>query len=162
LPFLLSLLAFRFFGLDEDEDKNDFDWAGVCDEDAMGWVLLFSEEGCFGLSVQARAVFEDAHLLWLILAWRSQYCWLRTCTWCWSRLPNPAELVLELIWEPVIELLVERFVVPAGAWRVLVEVESIFDGLARVPVSQVLGVDSGVVDGVTWAEKTAEFINEHL
>jgi len=60
LPFLLSLLAFRFFGLDEDEDKNDFDWAGVCDEDAVAWVLLFSEEGCFGLSVQARAVFEDA------------------------------------------------------------------------------------------------------
>ena len=78
------------------------------------------------------------------------------------RLPNPAELVLELIWEPVIELPVERFVVPAGARRVSVEVESIFDGLACVPVPQVLDVDSGVVDGVTWAEKTAEFIDEHL
>jgi len=34
-------------------------------------------------------------------------------------LPNPGELVLELIWEPLIELPVECFVVPASAWHVL-------------------------------------------
>ena len=34
-------------------------------------------------------------------------------------LPNPGELVLELIQEPLIELPVECFVVPAGAWHVL-------------------------------------------
>ena len=41
--FLLSLSAFGFFGLDEDED---FDWAGVCEEDAAGRELLLSEEDC--------------------------------------------------------------------------------------------------------------------
>ena len=66
--FLLSLSAFRFFNFDEDEDEDDFDWAGVCDEDAAGRLLLLSEGDCFGLSVRAGAVFEEARLLWLILA----------------------------------------------------------------------------------------------
>jgi len=79
LPFLPSLSVFGFFGLDDDED---FNWAGVCKEDAMGWELLLSED-CFSLSIWARAVFEEACLSRLILAWRSQYHWLRTCTWYW-------------------------------------------------------------------------------
>ena len=68
MPFLLSLSAFGFFGLDEDKDEDDFDWAGVCDEDAAGRLLLLSEEGCFGLLVQAGAVFEEVRLLRLISA----------------------------------------------------------------------------------------------
>ena len=63
MPFLPSLLAFGFFGLDEDED---FDWAGVGEEDAVGQGLLLSEEDCLGLSVRAGAVFEKAHLSRLI------------------------------------------------------------------------------------------------
>ena len=66
--FLLSLSAFGFFNFDEDEDEDDFDWAGVCDEDATGRLLLLSEGDCFGLSVRARVVFEEAHLSRLILA----------------------------------------------------------------------------------------------
>ena len=65
LPFLPSLSAFGFFGLDEDED---FDWAGVCEEDAAGRELLLSEEDCLGLSVRAGAVFERVRLSWLISA----------------------------------------------------------------------------------------------
>jgi len=64
LLFLPSLSAFRFFGLVDDED---FNWAGVCEEDAAGWELLLSED-CFGLLVQAGAVFEEARLLRLISA----------------------------------------------------------------------------------------------
>ena len=77
------------------------------------------------------------------------------------RLPNPSELVLESIQEPFIELPVECFVIPASAWHILVEVESVFDGLACIIVSQVLDMDS-VVDRVVRAKKTAEFVNEHL
>jgi len=65
LPFLPSLSAFGFFGLDKDED---FDWAGVCEEDAAGRLLLLPEEGCFGLLVWAGAVFEEARLSQLISA----------------------------------------------------------------------------------------------
>ena len=68
LQFLPSLSAFGFFNLDEDEDEDDFNWARVCDEDATEWLLLLLEEGCFGLSVQARAVFEEVRLSWLISA----------------------------------------------------------------------------------------------
>jgi len=65
LPFLPSLSAFGFFDLDEDED---FDWAGVCEEDAAGQELLSEEEDCLGLLVQAGAVFEKARLSRLISA----------------------------------------------------------------------------------------------
>jgi len=64
LPFLPSLSAFGFFGLDEDEG---FDWAGVCEEDAAGQELLLLL-GCFGLSARVGAVFEEARLLRLISA----------------------------------------------------------------------------------------------
>jgi len=50
------------------------------------------------------------------------------------RLSNPGELILESIWEPLIELPVECLVLDA---------------------------DSGFVDWVTWAKKTMEFVNEH-
>ena len=76
-------------------------------------------------------------------------------------LPNPGELILELIWEPLIELPVEGFVIPASARRVLIEVEGVFHSLARILVPKVFDADSGFVDGVTRAEKAAEFVNEH-
>ena len=66
--FLPSLSAFGFFDLDEGEDEDDFNWARVCDENAAERLLLLSEEGCFGLSVQAGAVFEEVRLSWLISA----------------------------------------------------------------------------------------------
>ena len=71
-------------------------------------------------------------------------------------LTNPGELLLESIWEALINLLVEcfKFVIPASAWCVLVEVKDVLDHLACVLVSQVLNVDSGIVDRVTWVKKT--------
>ena len=77
-------------------------------------------------------------------------------------LPNLGELILELIWEPLIELPVKGLVIPAGAWRVLVEVESVLHSLACVLVPKVFNTDSGFVDGVAQAEEVAEFVNEHL
>jgi len=61
-----SHVAGRYVTKDKDED--DFDWAGFCDKDAAGWLLLLSEEGCSSLSVQAGAVFEEVHLSQLISA----------------------------------------------------------------------------------------------
>jgi len=76
-------------------------------------------------------------------------------------LPNPGELVFESIWEPLIELLVERFVIPASARRVPIEVKGVFHSLAHVLVPKVLDADSGFVDRVTRAEEMAEFVDEH-
>jgi len=75
--------------------------------------------------------------------------------------PNPGELVLESIWESLIELPVERLVVPTGVWRVPIEVEGVFHSLARIFVSEVLDADSGFVDGVARAEEATEFVDEH-
>jgi len=73
-------------------------------------------------------------------------------------LPNPGELVLELIWEPLIELSVEGF---AGVQHILIEVEGVFHSLAHVLVPKVLDADCGFVDGVMQAEEAAEFVDEH-
>jgi len=75
--------------------------------------------------------------------------------------PNPGELVLESIWEPLIELPVECLIVPTGARRIPIEVEGVFHSLARVFVPKILDADSGFIDGVVRAEETAEFIDEH-
>ena len=75
--------------------------------------------------------------------------------------PNPGELVLETIREPLIELPVEGLVVPTGVRRVLIEVEGVFHSLVRVLVSKVLDANSGFVDGVVRAEEATEFVDEH-
>jgi len=77
------------------------------------------------------------------------------------RFPNPGELVLESVWQPLIELPVEGLVVPAGARRISVEVKGVFHSLARVLVPKVLDADSGFVDGVARAEEAAELVDEH-
>jgi len=76
-------------------------------------------------------------------------------------LPNPGELVLESIREPLIELPVEGFVIPAGAWHVLIEVKGVFHSLACVLVPKVFNADSGFVDGVVRAKEAVEFVDEH-
>jgi len=75
--------------------------------------------------------------------------------------PNPGELVLESIRQPLIELPVEGLVVPAGARRVSVEVEGVLHSLARILVPKVLDADGGFVDGVTRAKEATEFVDEH-
>jgi len=77
------------------------------------------------------------------------------------RLPNPGELVLESIWEPLIELPVEGFVIPAGARCVPIEVEGVFHSLAHVLVPKVLDADSGFIDRVARVEEAVELVNEH-
>jgi len=74
--------------------------------------------------------------------------------------PNPGELVLESIRQPLIELPVEGLVVPASARRISVEVEGVFHSLACVLVPKVLNVDSGFVDRVTRAKEATEFVDE--
>ena len=76
-------------------------------------------------------------------------------------LPNPGELVLESIREPLIELPVEGFVIPASARRIPIEVEGVFHSLACILVPKVFDADSGLVDRVARAEEAAEFIDEH-
>jgi len=75
--------------------------------------------------------------------------------------PDPGELVLESIWQPLIELPVEGLVVPAGARHVSVEVEGVFHSLARILVPKVLDADGGFVDGVARAKEAMEFVDEH-
>jgi len=75
--------------------------------------------------------------------------------------PNPGELVLGSIREPLIELPVEHLVIPTGARRIPIEVEGVFHSLARVFVPKVLNADSGFVDRVARAEEAAEFVDEH-
>jgi len=74
--------------------------------------------------------------------------------------PNPGKLVLELVWQPLIELPVEDLVIPASVRRISVKVEGVFHSLACVLVPKVLDVDSGFVDRVAWAKEATEFINE--
>ena len=76
-------------------------------------------------------------------------------------LPNLGELVLESIWEPLIELPVEGFVIPASARRIPIEVEGVFHSLARVLVSKVFNADSGFVDRIAQAEEAAGFVDKH-
>jgi len=78
--------------------------------------------------------------------------------------PNLGELVLESIRQPLIELLVEGLVVPAGAQRVSVEVEGVFHSLARILVPKVLDADGGFVDGVARAKEAmdVEYCKPHL
>ena len=74
--------------------------------------------------------------------------------------PNAGELILESIWQPLIELPVEGLVVPAGVRHVSVEVEGVFHSLAHILVSKVLDVDSGFIDGVARAKEVTEFVDE--
>ena len=73
---------------------------------------------------------------------------------------SPYKLVLESIWQPLIELPVEGFVIPASAWHILVKVEGVFHSLAHVLVPKVLDANSGFIDGVAWAKEAAEFVDE--
>jgi len=78
---------------------------------------------------------------------------------CFS-FPNPGELILESIRQPLIELPVEGLVVPAGAQCVSVKVEGVFHSLACILIPKVLDVDSGFVDGVARAKEALEFVDE--
>ena len=74
--------------------------------------------------------------------------------------PNPGELILELIWQPLMELPIEGLVVPASAWHISVKVEGVFHSLACILVPEVLDVDSGFIDRVVQAKEVMEFVDE--